>query len=170
MRNVLRTVLFGLFLVVVIVILSAVLIGREHLLAMVFGPVELRQIDFKTLTRTERPNQYLVCPADFCAATPDVTSPIYNVSATGLRDQWLTMMAQQPRVQQVSLSQDGLQYDFLQRSRIMRFPDSITVRLIPLDDTTSTLAIYSRSHYGYSDFDVNRQRVEAWLAALQRGL
>ena len=66
------------------------------------------------------------------------------------------------------MSRDGLQYDFLQHSRIMRFHDSITVRFIPLRDTNSTLAIYSRSHYGYSDWNVNRKRVEAWLAALQR--
>ena len=170
MRHILQNVLFGLLIIVVIVVLVTVLIGREQLLAMVFGPVELTTIDFKTLTRTERPNQYLVCPDNVCTAKPDATSPVYTVPATTLRDRWLTMVAQQPRVQQVNVSQDGLQYDFLQRSRLMRFPDSITVRFIPLSDTTSTLAIYSRSHYGYSDWQVNRQRVEAWLAALQRAL
>jgi uncharacterized protein (DUF1499 family) len=170
MRTILQNVLFGLLVVVIVVLLVTVLIGREQLLAMVFGPVELRQIDFKSLVRSERPNQYLVCPATVCAARPDATSPVYNVPATTLRDRWLRMVAQQPRVQQISVSPDGLQYDFLQRSRIMRFPDSITVRFMPLRDTTSTLALYSRSHYGYSDFGVNRKRVEAWLAALQRVL
>jgi len=32
----------------------------------------------------------------------------------------------------------------------------------------SGLIIYSRSRYGRSDFGVNRSRVKAWLAALDR--
>jgi uncharacterized protein (DUF1499 family) len=170
MHNILQNTLLGIFIVAVVAILVTLLIGREQILALVFGPVELRQIDFKTLIRTERPNQYLVCPPDVCAAKPDITSPVYDVPVTRLRDSCLAMVAQQPRVQPIGVSPDGLQYDFLQRSRLLRFPDSITVRFMPLGDAKSTLAIYSRSHYGYADFGVNGRRVEAWLAALQRML
>jgi uncharacterized protein (DUF1499 family) len=85
-----------------------------------------------------------------------------------LRQRWLNLMAQQPRVKQIAVSKDGWQYDFIQRSRLLRFPDTITVRFLPLGEQRSTLAIYSRSHYGYRDFGVNRQRVEAWLRALQQ--
>ncbi|MEE9149865.1 MAG: DUF1499 domain-containing protein [Candidatus Tectomicrobia bacterium] len=166
MHNILQNALFVLLAVVVVVVLVIVLIGREQLLVLVFGPVELSRIDFTTLTRTTRPNQYLVCPPDVCAQKPDAVSPVYEVPATTLRDWWLAMIAQQPRVQQVGVSQDGWQYDLLQRSRLMRFPDSITVRFMPRGDATSTLAIYSHSHYGRSDFGVNRKRVEAWLKAL----
>ena len=167
MRNILQNLLFVILTVVVLVVLVTVIIGREQLLAMAFGPVELTRIDFTTLTRAERPNQYLMCPPDVCAQKPDAVSPVYEVPATTLRGRWLAMIVQQPRVQQVGVSQDGWQYDLLQRSRIMRFPDSITVRFMPLGDATSTLAIYSHSHYGYSDFGVNRTRVKAWLKALQ---
>jgi uncharacterized protein (DUF1499 family) len=59
-----------------------------------------------------------------------------------------------------------MQYDYIQRTELMRYPDSITVRFIPLADGQSTLAIYSRSHYGRSDFGVNQARIRAWLAAL----
>ena len=48
----------------------------------------------------------------------------------------------------------------------MRYPDSITVRFLPLEEGRSTLAIYSRSHYGRSDFGVNKERVDGWLASL----
>ena len=168
MRTLLQNVLFGVLIVLIVVGVVTILMGREQLLVLAFGPIELTPVDFKTLTLTERPNQYLLCPASFCTAQPDAISPVYPISAITLRDKWWTMVAQQPRVQQIHVSPDGLQFDFRQRSRIMRFPDSITVRFIPLSDATSTLAIYSRSHYGYSDFGVNRQRVEAWLAALQR--
>ena len=165
-RKLLQTLLMVILSVAIAGLLLTALIGRESLLALVFGPVELTRIDFRTLTRGTRPNQHLVCPPGFCAATPDAVSPVYEMPATALRDRWMAIIAQQPRVEQVAVSADGLQYDFLQRSRLLRFPDTITVRFIPLDETRSTLAAYSRSNYGHSDFGVNRKRLEAWLTAL----
>lgn len=169
MRTLQQNVLMVIVGVVIFLFLVIVLIGREQMLAMVFGPVELTIIDFSTLTRHARPNQYLMCPSDFCAAKPDAVSPVYEGPVATLRDRWSIMIARQPRVEQIAVSADGLQYDFIQRSLVMRFPDTITVRFIPLNETQSTLAIYSRSHYGYSDLGVNRQRIEAWLKALQEG-
>jgi uncharacterized protein (DUF1499 family) len=148
------------------VLLATAMIGRERLLTLLYGPIAFVTIDFRTLQRHARPNQYLVCPPQVCATTPDMVSPIYNVTVTVLRDAWLEMISQQPRVKRRIVSEDELQCDFVQRSRLLRFPDTITVRFIPLGPTTSTLAIYSRSHYGYSDFGVNRRRIETWLASL----
>jgi uncharacterized protein (DUF1499 family) len=119
------------------------------------------------LSRSQRPNQYLVCPPGFCAAKPDAESPVYPVAAATLRDRWLGLIDQQSGIERVAVSPDHLQYDIIQRSRLLHFPDSITVRFIPLGEARSTLAIYSRAHYGYSDFGVNRQRVQSWLSALQ---
>jgi len=168
-RMTLRTILLLIGIGVVgALLVSIVMLGRERLLATVFGPVDLSPVDFRTLTRPQRPNQYLVCPADFCAAATDAVSLIYGVPAAVLQGRWFAMLAQQPRVQQIAVSPDGQQYDFLQRSRLWRFPDTITVRFIPLSETQSTLAIYSRAHYGYSDLGVNRKRVETWLQALQQ--
>jgi uncharacterized protein (DUF1499 family) len=167
MRNLLLNVLIAILAAAVLVVLVTLILGREQVLAMVFGPVDLTRVDFKTLRLTERPHQYLVCPPDFCAARPDAQSPVYKVSATILKDRWLSMLAAQPRIQRIGVSADGLQIDVIQRSRIVRFPDTISVRFIPLGETASTLAIYSRSQYGYADFGVNRKRVEAWLKALQ---
>lgn len=154
--------------VVLIMLSITALLGREQMLAIFFGPVDLTAIDFRTLTRSQRPNQYLVCPRDLCTATPDAVSPVYDMPATRLRERWLSLMAQQPRLEQIAVSKDGWQYDFIQRSRLLRFPDTITVRFLPLGDKRSTLAIYSRSHYGRTDFGVNHKRVEAWLTALQQ--
>ncbi len=77
-------------------------------------------------------------------------------------------MQAQPRLQPGALDEQSMQYDYVQRSSLMRFPDSITVRFISLNNDSSTLAIYSRSQYGYSDFGVNEARIRAWLAALER--
>jgi uncharacterized protein (DUF1499 family) len=152
---------------VVLVLLSiTALLGREQMLAIIFGPVHLTAIDFHTLTRSNRPNQYLVCPLNLCTTMPDAVSPVYEVPVTMLRERWLSLLAQQPRLEQIAVSKDGWQYDFIQHSRLLRFPDSITLRFLPLGEQRSTLAIYSRSHYGYTDFGVNRKRVETWLTII----
>lgn len=169
--NVVLKIVGYVFLAIVAVIVAGLIatavIGRESMLGLVFGPVEARAVDFATLRKTDRPNQFLACPLDVCAETPDMVAPVYEMSATDLRDRWLAMLAEQPRVEQLGADETNLHYDFRQRTELMRFPDTITVRFIPLGDMQSTLAVYSRSHYGYSDWGVNQQRVTAWLDALR---
>lgn len=53
---------------------------------------------------------------------------------------------------------------YVVRSRIMGFPDFISLRLVPENDTTR-LHIFSRSRDGYSDLGVNTARVQRWLDA-----
>jgi uncharacterized protein (DUF1499 family) len=77
------------------------------------------------------------------------------------------MLAEQPRLQVLRREVTNVQIDYVQRSRLLRFPDLVTVRFVPIDDTHSTLAIYSRSVYGKGDMGVNRIRVEEWLARLK---
>jgi hypothetical protein len=55
---------------------------------------------------------------------------------------------------------------FLQRTRVMRFPDTIDVEVFP-SPGGSTIAIYSRSLIGRRDFGVNRARVARRLAAVE---
>lgn len=160
-------VFLAIVAVIVVGLIATAFVGRDGMLNLVFGAVEERQIDFATLQKTDKPNQFLVCPLDICTETPDMVAPVYEMSATDLRDKWLAMLAEQPRVEQISADDENMHYDFRQLTELMRFPDTITVRFIPLGDTQSTLAVYSRSHYGYSDWGVNQKRVMAWLDALQ---
>ena len=63
-----------------------------------------------------------------------------------------------------------MQDRYLQRSRLMSFPDTIDVRFIAIDNDRSTLAIYSRSQIGRSDFGVNLERIRLWTnSAMVRG-
>ncbi len=61
----------------------------------------------------------------------------------------------------------------MQRSRVFGFPDYLTVKAVAVDSNAGEggagLIIWSRARYGRSDFGVNQARVEAWLAALDRG-
>jgi len=167
MRKILKGLGWAVAALVVIVGLLIVLLGRGGFLELVFGPVEHQAIAFETLEPPDRPNRYLVCPPALCAATADAESPAFDVAATALRERWLRMIAAQPRVTAGAADDAALQYDFVQRSRLVSYPDTVTVRFIALDGDRSTLAVYSRSHYGYDDFGVNQARVEAWLAALK---
>ena len=53
---------------------------------------------------------------------------------------------------------------YVARSRLMGFPDAVSVRLVPVAGGTR-VEIYSRSRFGYSDMGVNAARVERWIAA-----
>lgn len=53
---------------------------------------------------------------------------------------------------------------FIARSRIIGFPDFISIRLVPEDETTR-LHIFARARYGRSDLGVNTARVQRWLTA-----
>lgn len=56
---------------------------------------------------------------------------------------------------------DGL-VTYVTRSRLIGFPDYTTAQ-----QDGDTLRIHARLRFGRSDFGVNRNRVDTWLAALQ---
>jgi uncharacterized protein (DUF1499 family) len=45
----------------------------------------------------------------------------------------------------------------------MRYPDTVVAQVMEKDQGHSTLALYSRSQIGRSDFGVNRRRLERWV-------
>jgi uncharacterized protein (DUF1499 family) len=147
-------------------VLFLAIAGRERSLTLAFGPIETKEIDFQTLELGPNPNQFLVCPTGYCSAEPHLISPIFPVSADTMRQRWNALIKTQPRIEIGKADDNEMQYDYIQRSSLMRYPDSITVKFIDLDNDSSTLAIYSRSHYGKSDFGVNESRIQAWLSAL----
>ena len=58
---------------------------------------------------------------------------------------------------------------YVARSRLMGFPDYVTVQAVPADGGAA-LAILARSRFGRSDLGVNRARTERWLDMLRDGL
>ena len=150
--------------------IALMLFGRPQLLESVFGPAKIAPVEFETLAKTDRPNQYLVCPENLCNQEPDAVAPVFDMPAGDLDARWQRMIAARPRVMPLTFSDNPpaelRQYDFVQRSRLFAFPDIITVRFFDLNDDRSTLAIFSRSVYGRSDLGVNRRRVKAWLSLL----
>ncbi len=161
------TVALGLTAAPVVVYLAlALVIGRQGVLQLVFGPLERSAVDFASFERDPRPNNYLVCPADFCAARSDAVSPVIDKPAAVLRDASLAVFKAMPRTTLLIADATEMQYDFEVRSFMIGFPDTVTIRFLPVDATHVKLAIYSRSHYGRGDFGVNEKRVRHWLTLL----
>ncbi len=157
-----------LIVVAVGAVLLLTLIG-ERPLATLFSGGDGEGGDFAALELSDEPNWFLVCPPGLCGAAPHADSPLFDVPVERLRARWREVAAAEPRVELQAEHGDGWQFDYVQRSAHFRYPDIVTVRFIAASDTQSTLAIYSRSIYGRSDFGVNRERIETWLARLREG-
>ncbi len=150
---------------------TALLTTREEsVLALVyetlFGPPDLGPVEFESFSRGSRPNTALACPPEFCRnAMADFDPGVFQGSDDALRQRFTEFALRQPQVIPVYRhAQPGrpTQDRYVQRSQRMQFPDTIDVRFIALSDTTSTLAIYSRSQLGYRDLGVNLARIKAW--------
>ncbi len=170
MKTTLRYLSIGvLFVVAVAAVLLFTALGERPLTAL-FAVGDVEAVDFAELKLTDKPNQFLRCPPSFCKTKPHADSPVFDVSVEQLRERWRDVVAVQPRVKLLAEDEEGQQFDYVQRSVRFRFPDIITVRFISVSSSQSTLAIYSRSVYGKSDFGVNRERIDAWLDTLREGM
>jgi len=159
----------GILVLILISLASVVLVSLAiwRLRASFSSPIERVHLDFEEVERTGKPNDYLVCPPGYCGSVADEASPVFDIPVLELKEEWLALVSEQPRTKGLS-NPEGLQLVFEQRSWLLNFPDTITVRFYALGELRSTIAVYSRSHYGYSDLNVNRKRVKAWLLELKQ--
>lgn len=129
-------------------------------------------IDFPALKKSRKPNTHLMGPVDFCGYTPDEVSPVFNVDKKNMQERFEKIILAEPNTEKLDTSEiDGdNQLDFVQFSRMIGFPDTITIRFMSAGEKHSTLVMYSRSHYGIRDFGVNRKRVQNWIHLLKKDL
>lgn len=131
----------------------------------ILSPGDYRPVSFQTLVLGPKPNQYLVCPPTLCGqATAHQTSPRFRLSADQLRRLFKSTVADPGRV--TIVREGATSIDLVARTLIMRWPDWVSVRFVPLADGQSTFAVYSRSVYGYSDLGANEKRITGWLATM----
>jgi uncharacterized protein (DUF1499 family) len=129
----------------------------------------LAEIDFETLKLHWKPNQFLMAPPGMCQnAEAHMESTIYQVPVQTLHDAFMAMTRRQPRTSVVEQRADGER--LVQRSRVFRFPDVIDVKFFHIDDSQSTLAVYSRAKRGVRDFGVNEARVRSWVGQMESDL
>lgn len=127
---------------------------------------DLYKIDFKTLHRKSDKNNYLVCPASYCVSMADERSPIFASDIARLQACLLELVLSQPKTKLLMNDKLNRQLVFEQRTRVFNFPDTINVKLIPISENQSTLALFSQSRYGYYDFGQNKRRIKRWLHGL----
>ena len=129
------------------------------------------RIDFATLTRPRKPNTFLLAPEGLCKqAKVDKIAPVYPAAVAKLRQEFLAVAIAQPRLSHTFEDEAGLYDDFVARSALFGFPDHVSVKFLDVKGGKSTLAVYSRSVYGRSDFGVNRARTLAWLALVSNAI
>lgn len=105
-----------------------------------------------------RPNSWLVAAGGDAAPiaspeTPEATLARLDAAAMA-----------EPGTERLAGSPEAGLVTWVQRSRLMGFPDAVSARAVA-DGAGSRLTIWSRSRFGHSDMGVNRARVERWLAA-----
>ena len=168
MRLALTILLLLALLPVLVYIAAAATVGRDRVWETAFGPFPATPIDFADPETRTRPNRWLVCPDGWCAEQADATSPIFDAPIQHLRAAWALTMAAEPHTTPIlpGAADGDDQLDYRVLTPLLRFPDTLTVRFIALDGATSTLAILSRSHLGYSDLGANQARVERILGAV----
>ena len=111
---------------------------------------------------------FLACPPNYCRAPAGMMPATFAVGWRELRALWAAMVAAKPRVVTVSTELEGRRFIHIEHSPVFGFPDIVTVEFVPCGPAASTLAVFSRSRYGRSDFGQNRRRVETWLGELEK--
>lgn len=129
------------------------------------SPGTLRPVDFATLELGATGNEFLLCPPDLCAkASAHAESPVFDRGVEDLRVAVEAVALNSGGV--TKAGEEGGNTHFVARTPLLRWPDWVTVRVLPAGEGKSTLAIYSRAVYGRRDFGVNQARIEDWLSRL----
>jgi len=127
-------------------------------------------IEFSTLEKTAKPNQWLVAPEGLLEkAEADAPSQRYSQTPSDLFDAALKSVKAQARATDIKSDTATLQIRYTATVPVVGFKDDVDIAVIPQDEG-SAIAIYSRSRVGYSDFGVNKRRVDTLLAAIDAEL
>ena len=127
--------------------------------------------DFTQLRMPWRPNRYLMLPQGFeSPAEAHEASPAFAEAPDALFRRLKAIIAEEPRIRWLAEDRAGFRLELVQRSRVFRFPDRVSVAVLPAaDGKASAPALYSRALFGIWDFGVNRARVRRWARALECG-
>lgn len=127
-----------------------------------FAPVggDEWHVDPETVEKGIRPNQYLMRDGQ------DADSRVFDMSVQELAQKFDDVALSKPDVTRLAGSVADGWVTYVQRTKVMRYPDYISVKVTDAGGGKSRLSIYSRSRYGRSDLGVNKARITNWLAAV----
>lgn len=129
--------------------------GGAYVRVAPMGPADWH-VDPAAARRTGRPNDWLVATG---GDAPPVAVPLPPAAAMARLD---AVAMSEPGTTRLAGTPGAGFVTYVQRSRLMGFPDAVSVRAVPEGDG-STVSIWSRARFGQSDLGVNRARVSRWL-------
>jgi hypothetical protein len=144
-------ILIGLAVLLVLLVLAV--IGAGLYFRNVSMPAETWHADPATVTPPASPNYELRVGegAPVFDAAPDVMAARIDAVAT----------AEGAVLIGGAVAEGHMTY--VARSRLMGYPDAISVKLVPVPQGTR-VEIYARARFGYSDMGVNAARVDRWIS------
>lgn len=148
-----------------LVALAALLAGFAAYVRLAGDDPARWHVDPITAAPTGNPNSWRVGPEGE-GQPVDAPAPVFALEAGDLAAALDRVALGDVRTKRLAGAPEDLWVTYVQRSRLMGYPDYVSVRVVPLGPGRATLAIYSRARYGQSDLGVNRARVEKWLAGL----
>ena len=153
----------AIFMVIAIILL----IGAFYVRAVTahHDPAEWH-IDPLTVELPSSPNTYYVAPQSMVESQVALEAPVYTAPAAIMAKAFNDFVITQPNTILLAGSVDELWMTYVQRTPTLKMPDYITVKFIDLEDGKSTIALYSRSRFGYGDMGVNKARAELWLQSI----
>lgn len=144
--------------------------GGQSRLEGVFKPGKISRIDFRTLKKSSRPNNFLFAAQGLQNGTEDMVAPEFDATPDELAEALDQLFPPTSDRNLVTRERDGHYRDYVVRTPLMRYPDIVSIEVVPINQTRSSLNLYSRSVYGYSDRGVNKRRGREWISLLTNRL
>ncbi len=120
-------------------------------------------VDPRSLSDVPQQGRYLVRDASLGAA--DAAPPVFDGTPEEVLAAFDEIARGSPRTELLAGSVAEAHATYIARSRVVGFPDYITVLAYPVPEGTA-LAIYGRLRFGQSDLGVNQQRITGWLGQM----
>lgn len=161
-----RKAIFTIFGIGCVIFIIAAVLRMTPLWQKVLPAGPSTNTNFATLVPPDSPNWFLVCPPDYCLeSTPSLTSPDFSFSPDTLRRAFLNIFQKDRDVK--ILSETKTTFELVVRTKWVGWPDHVSIKILSVGVNGSTAAIYSRSNYGQSDFNANRNRIDGWFYQLE---
>ena len=97
-------------------------------------------------------------------------APVFDATAEVTEQAVSKVLSNLARTELIATTETPPLSTWVTTSLIWALPDYTSIRVVALDDETSTVALYARSRFGQNDFGVNANRNVAILEALRAEL
>jgi len=124
-------------------------------------------VDPLTVEQSVKPNSFRMAPPLLTEEEVDAESPVYAVNPTLMAKAFDDYVLSQPKTGRIAGSPEEGWMTYVQQSPSLNLPDYVSVKFIDLNGGNSTIAVYSRSRFGYDDLGANEKRVLNWVSTLQ---